>query len=135
MTDTWALRQAFLTLERARRLTRQRGQPPTRWALTLLWLTGEKEVYSLPAARNLTTLVRRAREIRSLRQPTWLYAAGRLVYRSGDQLLPHIVVVLAGEERCAMLYAEVDSDGNPGPPQVKFDPDPNLLGPLARLGR
>lgn len=134
-TDTWALEQAMHSLEAARLGTLLRGQPPTRWSVTLLWQSGEQEVYALPPARNLKTLVRHVRAFRARRRPTWLFTTGKLTYTEAGVEMPHLVVVLAGESRCVMLHAAIDSDGNPCPAQVRMDPDPALLGPLLRMGR
>jgi hypothetical protein len=122
-------------MEGARRLTRERGHPPTTWTLTLLWEDGNKQVHGVPPVRSLKGLVRWAREMRHTRLPTWMFVAGRLNYRGAGVELPHIVVLLAGSERAVMLRAEIDSDGNPSPTRVDVDPDPRLLGPLAQLGR
>lgn len=134
-SDAWAVGQALKTMECARRLTRERGQPPTSWALTLLWENGRKEVHPLPCARTLQHLVRRVRQLRHERHPAWLYVAGKLTYRSQGAELPHIVVFLVGQEHGVMVHSAIDSDGNPGDARVLVDPDPALLGPLRNLAR
>lgn len=134
-TDEWALQQALWTMEGARRLTRERGHPPTGWTLTLLWEHGGRQVHRVPPMRTLKALVRWARAVRHTHRPTWMFVAGKLGYRSERVELPHIVVLLAGSERAVLFRAAIDSDGNPAPTRVEVDPDPRLLGPLALLGR